>query len=86
VNRIKIVKDSDWQTYFGSNKKLHEDLDKFGRENFTREIIRLCKTLGEGNYWELWFQMNDHVLYHPDKFYNSYIGTRVSRTQLNIKE
>ena len=50
--RKKIRKESDWLTYYGSNKYLLEDVEKLGAENFTRKILRLCKTRSECAYWE----------------------------------
>lgn len=83
-NRIRFVKESDWRDYWGSNKQLHEDLDKYGKENFTREILRICKTLGEASYYEAKLQFEHNVLLHPDKFYNTFIGCRINRMHLKI--
>jgi hypothetical protein len=76
---------SDWQTYHGSSEELKSDVSRLGTENFSREIIRMCKSLSESNYYELREQMINDVLLKPDKFYNAYIGTRVSRKQLGVK-
>jgi len=85
-NRIKLVKESDWRTYWGSNDKLKSDIEKYGEQNFSREILRFCSRLSEANYWELKYQVDNDVLFYPDRFYNSYIGSRISRKQLGIKE
>ena len=42
--RMKVS--SDWQSYYGSNAELQNDVKLLGEENFTREIIHLCKTKG----------------------------------------
>src|SRR5277367_2603450 len=52
-NRIKVVTDSDWKDYWGSNEELKADVIRLGEDNFTREIVRLCKTLSEASYYEL---------------------------------
>jgi len=83
-NRIKIIKESDWKDYWGSNDNLKEDIKRLGEDKFLREILRFCRRLSEANYFELKYQMDNDVLFHPDRFYNSYIGTRVSRKQLGI--
>jgi hypothetical protein len=50
--KIKSKIDSDWQTYYGSNEELKKDVTLNGKENFTREIIHLCKSKGECGYLE----------------------------------
>jgi hypothetical protein len=60
--RKKIRKDSGWQDYWGSSQKLLDDIEKVGRENFKRTILRLCKTRGECNYWEAKLQFEHDVL------------------------
>lgn len=84
-NRVIIQRQSDWKNYYGSNEELKSDVVQFGEHNFKREILRLCKSLSEANYHELKVQMDHEVLFYPRLFYNSYLGTRVSRKQLGIK-
>lgn len=48
----KIRKESDWQTYWSSSDLLKEQVKQLGEENFTREILYLCKTRSECNYME----------------------------------
>lgn len=73
---------SDWQQYYGSNKVLMEEVAKLGPDKFRREILRLCKSKSEANYYELKEQVVRDVLFYPDKYYNAYIGTRISRQQV----
>src|SRR5690554_2525437 len=47
------IKESDWKEYYGSNDELKEDVKKYGKENFKREILHLCKTKGECSWYEL---------------------------------
>lgn len=58
-----VQKESDWKTYYGSAKDLKEDLDKIGKENFTREIIKICYTKKELTYWEIAIQCKEDVLF-----------------------
>ena len=37
---------SNWQTYYGSNAMLQQDVLQLGQDKFSREIIHLCKTKG----------------------------------------
>ena len=61
--------ESDWKTYYGSNKELQDDVTQVGASNFKREILRLCKTKGECNYFEAKYQFDLKVLESED-FYN----------------
>lgn len=48
----KVKQESDWKKYYGSCPELKEDIKKYGKELFSREIISLHKTKGECNYEE----------------------------------
>tara|TARA_B100000073_G_scaffold171143_1_gene141490 strand:- start:2378 stop:2821 length:444 start_codon:yes stop_codon:yes gene_type:complete len=48
----KVRSESDWKRYYGSCPELKEDIKKFGKENFSREIISLHTTKGKVNYEE----------------------------------
>ena len=69
----KVVKESDWKTYYGSNIVLKEDLKALGKDVFSREIIRLCKNKKELTYWEVKHQFINEVLERPEEYYNSNI-------------
>jgi hypothetical protein len=79
----KFKVESDWKTYFGSNKELCADVEKFGKENFKREILRLCKSKGEFSYFEAKMQFENNVL-ESDEWYNSYIMVRVNKNHLTF--
>lgn len=72
---------SDWQTYYGSNEELKKDVIIHGRENFTREIIHLCKSKGECGYLEAKEQFVNGVL-ESDDYYNSWIMVRVRKSHI----
>ena len=48
----KVKQESDWKKYYGSCPELKEDIKKYGKEFFNREIISLHKTKGDCNYEE----------------------------------
>jgi hypothetical protein len=73
--------ESDWKTYYGSNKELQEDVTQVGASNFKREILRLCKTKGECNYFEAKYQFDLKVLESED-FYNCWIQVKVHKAHL----
>lgn len=85
-NRRISKKFSDWQTYFGSNEELKNLVAEKGEGNYKREIIRLCKAKSEMNYWEAFEIFNRHALRYPDKFFNSWVSTRINRNQLKLSE
>jgi hypothetical protein len=73
--------ESDWKTYYGSNKELQEDVVQMGASNFKREILRLCKTKGECNYFEAKYQFDLRVL-ESEEFYNCWIQLKVHKSHL----
>ena len=83
--RKKIRKPSDWQDYWGSNKPLLESILLHGKERFNREILRLCKTRSECNYWELHLQVTHQVLL-SEAWYNDWISAKISRKHLTGKK
>ena len=75
-NKRRGTKESDWRTYWGSSDKLNEDVEQLGPENFTREILYLCKGRGEMSYIEAKEQFDRRVL-ETDEYYNGIINVRV---------
>ena len=69
---------SDWESYYGSNKYLLEDVETHGPENFTREILHLCKTKSECNYYELKEQMAVDAILRDD-YYNLWVAAKIHR-------
>jgi hypothetical protein len=87
--RTKVIKgkkkkfkvSSDWQTYYGSNSELQNDVQVHGKENFKREIIHLCKSKGECGYLEAKEQFDRCVLESED-YYNAWIMVKVRKTHI----
>ena len=48
----KVKQESDWQKYYGSCPELKEDIKKYGKEIFSREILSLHDTKGNCNFEE----------------------------------
>ena len=74
--KIRGSTDSDWQTYYGSSPELLKDIEKLGKENFTREILFYCKSKAECSYIEAREQFSRRVLESND-YYNGHIQVRV---------
>jgi hypothetical protein len=81
----KVKSESDWKNYYGSCPELKEDIDKLGRENFSRTILSLHKTKGKTNYEETRQLFINNVLTESldnggePSFYNSNILNRYFR-------
>ena len=72
---------SDWQTYYGSNTELQNDVKILGESLFKREIIHLCKSKGECGYLEAKEQFDRAVLESED-YYNTWIMVRVRKSHI----
>lgn len=79
--RKKIRKESDWADYYGSSPQLLKDVEEFGKENFTRTIIRLCKTRGECNYWEAKLIFHYDAVLDPN-YYNTWVQCKIQHSHV----
>ena len=48
----KVKSESDWKKYYGSCPELKKDIERLGRQNFSRTILSLHKTPGKTNFEE----------------------------------
>ena len=74
--KIKSKVESDWQTYYGSNDVLNEDVNNLGKDKFTREILFYCNSKAQCSYIEAREQFTHKVLESTD-YYNGQISVRV---------
>lgn len=81
VRKKKVVSESNWKQYYGSNAELLEDVSKYGESSFKREIIKLCKTKGTANYYEMKYQILEDAL-ESDEYYNQWIAVKVHKSQI----
>ena len=75
---------SDWQTYYGSNTELNQDVANLGVDNFTREILYYCGSKAECSYIEAREQFTRRVL-ESDQYYNGQISVRVHGSHIKNK-
>ena len=78
--------DSDWKTYYGSNKVLNDDVLRLGGDNFTRKILKLCKSKSELSYWETYYIFTTHALDPKSLFYNQWVSCRINKKNLTKVE
>ena len=81
VDKKKIIKESDWRKYFGSNNELKQQVQKLGEDKYKREILKFCRTKGECSYYEAKLQFQYDVLMSDD-YYNEYIQCRIHAKHL----
>ena len=79
--RKKIRVESDWGDYYGSSPSLKEDVEKFGKENFKRTILRLCKTRGECNYFETKYIFDNDAILDPN-YYNNWVSCKIQASHV----
>ena len=87
-NKRRETVETDWKDYWGSSARLVEDMAKLGKDKFTREIIHLCKSRGETNYMEAYYQFKEGVLLNENN-YNGIIQIKLGKgsvKDLVIKE
>jgi hypothetical protein len=80
----KVKSESNWKDYYGSCPELKEDIDKIGRQNFSRTILSLHKTKGKTNFEETRRLFINNVLTESldngePAYYNSNILSRYFR-------
>ena len=79
--RKKILVESDWREYYGSNNELKKDIEKFGKDKFKRTILHTCISKGECSYLEMKEQVERGAII-DELYYNEQIRCRVHRSHL----
>ena len=77
----KIRKTSDWETYWGSNAELQAEVIKNGEEQYTREILHLCKSRSECSYKETFEIFNRHALL-SESYYNAWVTCKIHKSHV----
>lgn len=78
----RVIKETDWKTYWGSNDELKADIKRFGEDKFTREILCFCTTKTDVSFYEMYFQVKLDVLF--ENAYNNHIAnTKFFRGRIN---
>jgi hypothetical protein len=68
-----VVKESDWKTYYGSQKDIKKLLAEGKKDEFERTILKMCPNKKSMTYFEIKYQMIYQVLERPDEFFNDNI-------------
>ena len=80
-NRKRVVTEAKWREYTGSCDELNKEIGELGKEKFTFEVLKLCKTKGELTFSEVEYQIKNDVLTElledgRRAYYNSNIMSR----------
>ena len=67
------TKESDWKSYWGSNKLLKEVMELEPIENFERHIVKTAPDKKLLTYYETQMQFVHQVLEKPDEYFNDNI-------------
>jgi hypothetical protein len=65
-----VTKESDWESYYGSNKEVMQLIKDGKQDLFTRTIIKLAPNKKLLTYYETQALFTYKVLEHPELFYN----------------
>ena len=77
----KVVKESDWMSYYGSSDEVKELVEQSGEKAFKREILHLCGSKGAMSYLEMYEQVQRNVLMDDD-YYNGIIQCKIHRSHV----
>lgn len=72
---------SDWEDYYGSNKELLDEIKINGKDNYTREVLHLCRSRSECSYYETHEIFCRHALL-SDHYYNAWVSCRIRKDHL----
>ena len=74
--RVRLDRvESDWRTYNSSNKILQEKIPK-NPDNYTKTIVRCCKSKQDMAIWETFLQMKAYLDGNWNEYYNEVINLR----------
>jgi hypothetical protein len=77
----KIRVASDWETYWSSSEELKAEVKLNGEDQYTREILHLCKTRSACSYWETWEIFTRHALL-SESYYNKWVSTKIHKSHV----
>jgi hypothetical protein len=80
----KKITDSDWKDYYGSSEELKKDVEKYGKENFKRTILKMVTCKWQLKFEELRIQMENNAIFRND-CYNSMLNVRLGKVPNSLK-
>jgi len=83
-NKRHVRVESDWKKYWGSSKELLADVERYGEQQFEREIVRFCYSKWDMAYWEAKFQFDENVIFR-ENCYNGILNLRVPKAPKKMR-
>lgn len=77
----RVIKESNWLDYWGSNKGILKEIEEQGKGIFTREILKFCYNKKQLTYWEVHYQCVAQVLL-TENSYNDNVLAKFFRKDL----
>jgi hypothetical protein len=77
----KVVLESDWKTYYGSDVELKQEVKSLGGEQYRREILHFCRSKKQATYQELRHQVLNGCL-ESDNCYNKQILGKIWKSDI----
>lgn len=75
-----VAIETDWKKYTSSSPQVNKDIEVFGIDAFTFDIVRWCNSKSELAYYEAKEQFVHDVLLNDD-YYNGIINLRISKVK-----
>ena len=85
VRKRKSTKPSDYLNYYGSSEQLKKDLEQYGKENFTREVLGIASCKWEASWLELLYQLKYNVI-SSDEYMNGILNIRLIKMPEKLRE
>ena len=82
TRRKKTVKESDWKNYYGSSELMRSLILTFGKDQFIRTIVRLCKSKSEESYYETKLIFDTDALIR-DNYINKWLTAQINGRNLH---
>ena len=77
----KVITESNWKIYYGSNKEFLDFVKNQPKEEFKREVLHICKSKIDLTYWETHYLFINKVLFNPLSF-NKNIGGKFYKDKI----
>ena len=84
-NKRHEIVETDWKSYTSSSLELNKDIELYGKDKFTFNIVKWCESKAELAYFEAKLQFECNVLFSDD-YYNGIINCRLCRFKIKDKK
>lgn len=82
--RIAFV-DNNVENYWGSSEELKKDIETYGVDFFSKEVLHLCENQWEMKFLEMLEQIKHNVLF-DNSAYNGIINVRIGSVPKSLSE